>query len=148
MAWQRIGAKPLSTITKISDTTWHGRIFICISLKHFSAWKWQLNMATANLGGWFNIKMPSYQYRKSHCGDKTILRPSCLHNGISYTGKMTSLYCFGALAPCVSRTGHPWPWCWLCNLSKYFSSLGKNFNYLHLICAKEWWTMQIYFRTF
>ena len=24
----------------------------------------------------FNINMPSYQYRKSHCGDKTILRPS------------------------------------------------------------------------
>ena len=22
-------------------------------------------------GGWFNIKMSSYQYRKSHCGDKT-----------------------------------------------------------------------------
>ena len=40
----------------------------------------------------FNIKMISYQYRKSHCGDKTILRPSYLHNGISYTGKMTSLY--------------------------------------------------------
>ena len=33
----------------------------------------------------FNIKMPSYQYRKSHCGNKTILRPSYLHNGISYT---------------------------------------------------------------
>ena len=29
-------------------------------------------------GGWFNIKMPSYEYRKSHCGDKTILRPSYL----------------------------------------------------------------------
>ena len=43
-------------------------------------------------GPWFNIKMSSYQYRKSHCGDKTILRPSYLHNGISYTGKMTSLY--------------------------------------------------------
>ena len=43
-------------------------------------------------GGWFNIKMTSYQYRKSHCGDKTILRPSYLHNGISYTGKMASLY--------------------------------------------------------
>ena len=40
----------------------------------------------------FNIKMISYQYRKSHCGDKTILRPSYLHNGISYTGKMSSLY--------------------------------------------------------
>ena len=36
--------------------------------------------------------MSSYQYRKSHCGDKTILRPSYLHNGISYTGKMTFLY--------------------------------------------------------
>ena len=40
----------------------------------------------------FNIKMTSYQYRKSHYWDKTILRPSYLHNGISYTGKMTSLY--------------------------------------------------------
>ena len=37
-------------------------------------------------------KMSSYQYRKSHYGDKTILRPSYLHNGISYTGKMISLY--------------------------------------------------------
>ena len=43
-------------------------------------------------GPWFNIKMSSYQYRKSHCGDKTIVRSSYLHNGISYTGKMTSLY--------------------------------------------------------
>ena len=33
-------------------------------------------------GDWFNIKMLSYQYRKSHCGDKTILRPSYLHNPI------------------------------------------------------------------
>ena len=48
-------------------------------------------------GLWFNIKMTSYQYRKSHCGDKTILRPSYLHNGISYTGKTTSLYWIGAL---------------------------------------------------
>ena len=44
----------------------------------------------------FSIKMSSYQYRKSHRGDKTILRPSYLHNGISYTGKMTSLYWIGA----------------------------------------------------
>ena len=48
-------------------------------------------------GPWFNIKMTSYQYRKSHCGDKTILRPSYLHNGISYTGEMTSLYWIRAL---------------------------------------------------
>ena len=37
-----------------------------------------------------------YIYSKSHCGDKTILRPSYLHNGISYTGKMTSLNWIGA----------------------------------------------------
>ena len=43
-------------------------------------------------GGWFNTKIPSHQYRKSLCGDKTISRPSYLHNGISYTGKTTSLY--------------------------------------------------------
>ena len=43
-------------------------------------------------GPWFNIKMASYQYRKSHCGDKTVVRSSYLHNGISYTGKMSSLY--------------------------------------------------------
>ena len=43
-------------------------------------------------GPWFNINMSSYQYRKFHCGDKTTLRPSYLHNGISYTGKTTSSY--------------------------------------------------------
>ena len=38
------------------------------------------------------IKMASYLYKKSHCGDKTVIRLSYLYNGISYTGKMTSLY--------------------------------------------------------
>ena len=46
---------------------------------------------TGEPGPWFNIKMSSYQYRKSHCGDKTVITLSYLHNGISYTGK-TSLY--------------------------------------------------------
>ena len=46
----------------------------------------------------FNIKMSSYQYRKSHCGDKTVVRSSYLYNGISYTGKMSSLYWIGAQA--------------------------------------------------
>ena len=31
-------------------------------------------------GDWFNIKLPSYLYRKSHCGDKTILQPIYLCN--------------------------------------------------------------------
>ena len=47
----------------------------------------------------FNIKMTPYQYRKSHCGDTTISRPSYLHNGISNTGKRTCLYWIGALLP-------------------------------------------------
>ena len=47
-------------------------------------------------GPWFNIKISSYQYRKSHCGDKTVVRSPYLHNGISYTGKMSSLYWIGA----------------------------------------------------
>ena len=52
-------------------------------LKHevrLENWHWHKRS-----GPWFNIKMTSYQYRRSHCGDKTILRPSYLHNGISYT---------------------------------------------------------------
>ena len=36
--------------------------------------------------------MMSYQYRKSDCGDQTVVRSSDLHNGISYTGKIASLY--------------------------------------------------------
>ena len=40
----------------------------------------------------FNIKMISYQYRKSHCGIKTVLRPS-------YIGKMTFYIESGPSAP-------------------------------------------------
>ena len=47
-------------------------------------------------GPWFNIKITSYQYRKSHFGDKTVVRSSYLHNGTSYIGKMSSLYWIGA----------------------------------------------------
>ena len=52
-------------------------------------------------GGWFKIKMSSYQYRKSHCGDKTILTSSYLHNGISYTDRTTCLYWIRALVASV-----------------------------------------------
>ena len=47
-------------------------------------------------GSRFNIKMLSYQYGKSYCGDKTVVRSSYLHNGIK-TGKTVSLYWIGAL---------------------------------------------------
>ena len=36
--------------------------------------------------------MSSYQYKKYHSGDKTVV-----NNGISYTGRITSLYWIGAL---------------------------------------------------
>ena len=48
-------------------------------------------------GPWSNINMSSYQYRKLYCGDKTVVRSSNLCNGISYTGKMASLYWFRPL---------------------------------------------------
>ena len=44
---------------------------------------------------WFNIKM-SYQYRKSQCGDKMVVKSSYLHNRISYTCKTSSLYWIGS----------------------------------------------------
>ena len=38
-------------------------------------------------GPWFNIKILSDQYRKSHCRDKMVIRSYYLHNGISCSGK-------------------------------------------------------------
>ena len=56
-----------------------------------------LTLLVRKPGPWFNIKMSTYQYRKSHCGDKTVVRSSYLHSGIFYTGKMISLYWISAL---------------------------------------------------
>ena len=47
-------------------------------------------MAINQSGPWFNIKTSVYQYRKSHCGDKTVVRSSYLHNEISCISKMVS----------------------------------------------------------
>ena len=49
-----------------------------------------------DLGG-DSIKMTSYWYRKSHCGDKITIISSYLHNKIFITGKMVSLYWIRAL---------------------------------------------------
>ena len=56
-------------------------------------------------GPWFNIKMSSCQYRNSHCGDKTVVRSSYLRNGISYTGKMSSLYWIRTQVSFYNRSG-------------------------------------------
>ena len=73
----------------------------------------------------FNIKITSYQFRKSHCGDKTILRLFYLHNGNSYTGKMKSLYWIRALALCVLR--HQELCHWLCWVHDSFVSQKKEY---------------------
>ena len=36
------------------------------------------------------LKMPSYQYKKFHCGDKTVIRSAYIHNEISYIGDIMS----------------------------------------------------------
>ena len=77
-----------------------------------SQWRGLIGTCGTSAGPWFIIKTLSYQHRKSHCGDKTILQPSYLHNEISYTGKMTSLYWIGALELVIPQFelfsgGHP-----------------------------------------
>ena len=68
---------------------------ICMHMYAVFEW-WKLHMGVWNTirsaGTWFNIKMSSYQYRKIHCGDKTALRQSNYYNGISYSGKIASVY--------------------------------------------------------
>ena len=49
---------------------------------------------TRKTGPWFNIEMSSYQYRLSHCGDKTV-RSSYSHTGIYSTFKTSFLYWIG-----------------------------------------------------
>ena len=73
---------------------WTGSLWPIRKLRYPVCWMHgkQLLFSHQCPGPWFNIKMWSYLYRKSHCGDKTVVRSSYLHNGISYTGKMASLY--------------------------------------------------------
>ena len=50
---------------------------------------------------WFSIKILSYQYKKSYCEDKTILRPSYLHNGIFFSAKMAfSIWIMAQVSGC------------------------------------------------
>ena len=109
----------------------------CSCLKHFAVLEFNpwlillrytrhLLFKVTQTGPWFNIKMSSYQYRKSHCGEKTVVRLSYLHNGISCTGKMSSLYWIMAqdttilFSPFITQfspkysqyTPHSLPWGW------------------------------------
>ena len=52
-------------------------------------------MLSKSFTGLIQYKVSSYQYRKFHCGDKTVARSSYLHNGIFCSGKMASLFWLG-----------------------------------------------------
>ena len=101
-------------ITKTSlSTLWEMPLNLIIhSLQTQVYLQYRSALSVLNIPGpWFNIKMLSYQYRNSHWGDKMILWPSYIHNGISYTGKMTSLYWFSSLVAILSHC-----WCSNCPL--------------------------------
>ena len=82
----------------------------------------------------FNIKILSYQYRKPHCGDKMVVRSSYLHNEISYTGKMSSLYWIWALA-IYSMLNHYLIHSWHINGSVQDSSISSALEIL-TFCTK------------
>ena len=65
---------------------------LCYKMVYCGIWESGLYHANWQPGSWFNIKMSSYQYGKSHCGDKMIVRSFYLHNGKSYTDRMASHY--------------------------------------------------------
>ena len=82
-----------TNVNQSVNNNWRNQWMVLRSQTNFACY---MNLPIALTRAWFNIKMSSYQYGKSHCGDKTILRPSYLHNWISYTGKTTSLSWIGA----------------------------------------------------
>ena len=55
---------------------------VCLPLSISSICELQRNFAIECNWILFNTKMPSYQYMNSHGGDKALVRPRYLHNGI------------------------------------------------------------------
>ena len=73
------------------------------------AWYNTVYVYSQTTGGWFDIKMPSCQYRNSLCAD-TDIRPSYLHDGISYTGKITCFFLNGHQSTLWAADDHS-HWC-------------------------------------
>ena len=72
-------------------TSWTSVRRTCASCRRTSGRIWRLPGEARKhtlAGGWFNIKMPSYQYSDSHYKDEMIVKLSDLYNGNSYTGKL------------------------------------------------------------
>ena len=110
-------------------------ISLCVNTNEVDELKWNtLNVLSP--GPWFNIKMSSYQSRKSHCG--SVVRSSYFHNGISYTSKMASLYWTSPLGPIVTWTSFSNVFSWRClysgsKLIAYWLGDGLLLNTWHTI---------------
>ena len=81
--------------------------------------------------------MSSYRKRKFHYEDITILWPSYIHNGISYTGKTISLYWFRALVVTLTLLFE-----WVYRIHTYHMackySISLNGKYISHRAGKEW----------
>ena len=80
---------------------WCNGVTLCFTQMYCSDWcrvvgKWET-------GPRLDIKMSFYHYRKSHCGDKTILGPFYLHDCIYYTCNTTFIIL-------MRDTGHQVRW--------------------------------------
>ena len=92
---------------------------------------------------WFNIKMTSYQYSKSHCGEKTVVIYSYLHNGISYTVKKSSVYWTSPLDAKKFRVFYS---AWITKLSFltilfYFCFVFNDIFFFYILIC--WYSLQI-----
>ena len=91
----------LMKLIRISKVWWHNSRLIwrhrCRDVQHvinvFIHMLGLMCVIIQNARPRFNGTMSSYQYRKPHRGDKTVVSSSFLHNGIAYTGK-TASFCW------------------------------------------------------
>ena len=95
----------------------------------------------------------SYQYKNLHCEDKTIFWLSYLHNGISYTDKIISVYWDRALKAKNGTTAKwlefqlpmknlQWYGSWICQgpgskIHVKFNSMLVNKDFLAWLCYQE-----------
>ena len=108
MFWCHLSTRPPTTLHSLTrQLLWYLRNHVAggESGNRLTSFCWRASSFTVHIknhahsshvvlvpGPWFNINMSSYQYRKFHCGVKTVVRSSYLLNGISYTSKTTSIY--------------------------------------------------------
>ena len=78
-----------------------------------SSQPWQFTLLMLRPVGWFNIKMTFYQYRKFHCGDKTVVRLVRWHVYIEsgpriFQENQVMTMTADALDPCIAGHHHSW----------------------------------------